>query len=227
MLVLVSAAVIAIAAAACSKSAAVSPSGPSAVTLSLPEGFQTANDALSPMAGNPRGPLAGNQTPGGPSGNQTPGGPTGPRGPRVAGDGTVASLTGECPTVTMVVRGVRVSTTEETTYEIGECGNLRPGTKVRVEGDFEEDGSLTATSIAITDQPGGHPVAGEGTVGSLRGTCPTLTMVVRGYPVMTTSSTTFDGACEDIHPGSRIAVTGDIFGNSVLATEVKLLPAVQ
>jgi len=128
----------------------------------------------------------------------------------------------------MVVRGVRVSTTEETTYEIGECGNLRPGSKVRVEGDFE-DGSLTATSIAIIDQPGGHPVTGEGTVGSLRGTCPALTMVVRGYPVMTTSNTTFTptDSCTDIRPGSRIAVTGDIFGNSVLATEVELLPAVQ
>jgi hypothetical protein len=169
-------------------------------------------------------------TPGGPTGgNQTPGGPTVPHGPKVAGEGTVASLSGECPTLTLVVRGVRVETTEETTYEIGGCGNLRPGSKVKVEGDFEVDGAVTATSILITDQPGGQPVAGEGTVGSLTGTCETgLTMVVHGYPVMTTSSTTFtDGECADVRPGSRVAVTGEIFGNSVLASDVKLLPAVQ
>src|SRR5262245_52873774 len=172
MLVLMSAIAVVAAASACSKTAGMSPAGPSAITASVPSGFQTTGDAVSPMAGN-----------------GSPGGPTGPRGPKVAGEGTVASLAGECPTLTMVVRGVRVSTTEETTYEIGECGNLRPGSKVLVEGDFETDGSVTATSIAITDQPGGHPVAGEGTVGSLKGACPTLTMVVRGYPVMTTSST--------------------------------------
>src|SRR5262245_54595105 len=208
-------------AAGCSKNGMTSPSGPSSVSASLPAGFRTADDVVSPMAGN--------HTPGGPNGgNQTPGGPSTPRGPKVAGEGTVANISGECPTLTMVVRGVRVSTTEATTYEIGECGNLRAGSKVLVEGDFEADGSVTATSIVITDQPGGHPVAGEGTVGSLRGVCPALTMVVRGYPVMTTSSTDFvDGPCEDLHPGSRIGVTGDIFGNSVLASQVKLLPAVQ
>jgi hypothetical protein len=177
----------------------------------LPTGFQASSAVVTPTAGN-----------------QSPGGPHGPRGPKVAGEGTVASLSGECPTLHMVVRGVRVTTTGDTTYPIGECDNLRTGTKVLVEGDFETDGIVTATSIAITDQPGGHPVAGEGTVGSLRGTCPTLTMVVHGYPVMTTSTTTFvDGACGDIHSGTRIGVSGEIFGNSVLATEVRILPAVQ
>ena len=170
--------------------------------------------ALPPQAhGSPGGP--------GSSTNTTPGGP---RGPKVRGEGTVASLSGDCPTVAMVVRGVRVTTTIDTEYEIGECGNLRPGTKVVVEGDFA-DGAMTATSILITDQPGGKPVAGEGTIGSLKGTCPTLTMVVHGYPVMTTSDTTFtDGACEDLKPGTKIGVVGDIFGNSVLATEIKVLP---
>ena len=197
--------------AACSGSSPQSPVGPSATGAPLPSAFQTSSEGLSPTATN-----------------RSPGAPMTPRGPKLAGEGTVASLSGECPTLTMVVRGVRVTTTDETTYEIGECGNLRAGSKVRVEGEFETDGSLTATSIVLTDQPGGRPVAGEGTVGALRGTCPTLTMVVRGYPVMTTSTTTFSGGeCVDLHSGSRISVTGDLFANSVLATEVKLLPAVQ
>lgn len=219
---LVFASTVAMLATACSQNTTLSPSGPSALPASLPAGFQPMGQTVSAMGGA--------HAPGAPAGgNQTPGGPSVPHGPKVAGEGTVASLSGECPTLTLVVRGVRVETTDETTYEIGGCGNLRPGSKVRVEGDFETDGAVTATSILIVDQPGGQPVAGEGTVGSMTGTCETgLTMVVHGYPVMTTSSTTFtDGECADLRPGARVAVTGEIFGNSVLASDVKLLPAVQ
>ena len=122
----------------------------------------------------------------------------------------------------MVVRGVRVTTDSTTTYEDGECGNLRAGTKVAVEGDFES-GSVLATKIKIVDQPGGKPVEGEGNVGARFGTCPTLTMVVHGYPVMTTSETTFvDGECSDIQPGTKIAVKGLFAGGSVLASEVTI-----
>jgi hypothetical protein len=129
----------------------------------------------------------------------------------------------------MVVRGVRVTANGDTEYPIGGCGNLRAGSKVAVEGDFETDGAVTAVSITITDQPGGYPVAGEGTVGSLRGSCPYLTMVVHGYPVMTTDATTWEPseACADIRSGSKISVSGEIHGNSVLAETVTLLPAVQ
>jgi hypothetical protein len=139
---------------------------------------------------------------------------------KVAGEGTVASLKGTCPTLEMVVHGVRVTTDSSTTFENGECGNLRAGTKVVVEGDSASDRVL-ATKIRIVDQPGGKPVEGEGNVGGVKGTCPTLTMVVSGYPVMTTSTTTFkDGTCESIRPGSRISVKGTFDGGSVLATEV-------
>lgn len=140
----------------------------------------------------------------------------------VAGEGTVASLQGTCPSLAMVVQGVRVTTTAATQFVNGECGNLRPGTKVAVDGGTESDVSVTATSIRIVDQPGGRPVEGEGHVGNVSGTCPTLTMVVSGYPVMTTSSTTFLGTrgCSAIRPGARIFVRGTIAGGSVLATEV-------
>ena len=147
------------------------------------------------------------------------------RGRRVAGEGTVASLTGVCPNLSMVVRGLHVTTNASTTFEHGECGNLRPGTKVFVEGMTRADGTLVATAIRIVDQPGGRPVEGEGVVGSLHGTCPTLTMVVHGYPVMTTSATTFTGgACSSIHAGTRIQIAGTIEANSVLATTVTILP---
>jgi hypothetical protein len=152
----------------------------------------------------------------------------GPHG-RVGGEGTVASLTGTCPDLHMVVRGTHVTTDASTVFENGECGNLRPGTRVFVDGTVV-DGSVTATLVRILDQPGGPPptpVAGEGVVGSLKGTCPTLTMVVHGYPVMTTSTTMFlpnnPASCNDITPGTRIRVAGTIAGNSVLADEVEIL----
>ena len=149
-----------------------------------------------------------------------------PQKQKVAGEGTVASLFGTCPDLEMVVRGVRVTTDSSTTYENGECGNLRSGTKVAVEGDLDSGPTVLATKIRIVDQPGGVPVEGEGNVGARFGTCPTLTMVVHGYPVMTTSETTFvDGECADIQSGTRIAVKGSFAGGSVLASEVTIKPA--
>jgi hypothetical protein len=143
---------------------------------------------------------------------------------RERGEGTVGSLTGTCPTLSMNVHGIRVQTTAATTFENGECGNLRPGTKVFIEGEAESDGSFTALSIRITDQPGGRPVEGEGSIGAIHGTCPTLTMVVHGYPVMLTSATTYTGGtCETLRPGTRIYAKGSVEGNSIVATEVEIL----
>lgn len=158
---------------------------------------------------------------------------------KVSGVGTVANLTGSCDddTLKFVVQGVRVTTDGLTLFYIdpneqivGGCGNLRPGTKVKVEADEEPntDGSYHAVSVTIVDQPGGKPpqsVEGEGTVAALKGTCPTLTMVVHGYPVMTVSSTQYTaGACEDLKAGSKIHVQGTLAGNSVVASTIEIKP---
>jgi hypothetical protein len=163
---------------------------------------------------------------------------------KVSGAGTVASLTGNCDDgLRMVVQGVRVETDSATVFYIdateqieGGCGNLRPGTKVKVEAGAEPtaNGSYLAETITIVDQPGGPPpadVAGDGTVAALKGTCPTLTMVVHGYPVMTVSSTVFSGsgyadsdaACAALKPGTRVHVEGVLGGNSVVADTVEIL----
>jgi hypothetical protein len=163
----------------------------------------------------------------------------GPKGPKVSGAGTVAALSGSCPDLAMVVQGVKVKTDATTTFFIdgfedaadvaGGCGNLRPGTKVKVEAAAtpNADGSYQAVSVTILDQPGGKPpvgVSGGGTVAALKGTCPTLTMVVHGYPVMTTSSTTYvGGSCSDLAPGTRVLVDGLLAGNSVVAASVEIL----
>lgn len=167
-------------------------------------------------------------------------------GKKVSGAGTVASLTGTCPTLSMVVHGVRVVTDEDTEFFIevlgdaadleGGCRNLRPGTKVVVEAAEERnaDGSYHAEKIVIIDQPGGpppSPVEGDGTVAALKGTCPSLTMVVHGYPVMTVSATVFSGggaadstaACALVAPGTKVHVVGTLAGNSVVADTVEIL----
>jgi Domain of unknown function (DUF5666) len=166
---------------------------------------------------------------------------------KVAGAGTVASLRGSCVDgeggLSMVVHGVHVVTDDDTEFFIsaetpieGGCGNLRPGTKVVVEAESDpnEDGSYTADTITIIDQPGGPPptpIAGDGTVASLKGTCDILTMVIHGYPVMTISSTVFSGAggssheaCLALVPGTRVHVDGTLAGNSVVASTVAILP---
>ena len=163
----------------------------------------------------------------------------------VSGVGTVANLRGACEPgeeaaehVSFTVQGVKVVTNEATEFFIdaqendaieGGCGNLRNGTKVRVvaEETANADSSYTAQKVTIVDQPGGRPpvdVAGEGVVGARKGDCPSLTMVVHGYPVMTTSFTAFEGgACEDIAPGTRIKVEGVLGGNSVVADSVEIV----
>ena len=51
-------------------------------------------------------------------------------------------------------------------------------------------------------------------------------MVVHGYPVMTTSSTVFEGGeCAAIAPGTRVHVEGVLGGNSVVADTVEILAA--
>ena len=215
--------------AACSQGAAqLSPAGPSAVMPAAglsAAGWSTssapANLTFAPGLGNGNGQGNGGSK------------------KKVSGVGTVANLSGSCEddTLKFNVQGVRVVTTDETLFyfdaaeEIeGGCGNLRSGTKVKVVAEEEPnaDGSFNAVSVTIVDQPGGKPpasVEGEGTVAALKGTCPTLTMVVHGYPVMTTSSTDFPDSCESILPGVKIHVVGVLAGNSVVADTVTIIGA--
>ena len=185
-----------------------------------------------------------------PSGNSSPGGPNEEHGPgagrghrNVSGVGAVANLRGACEPavgqehVSFNVQGVTIVTDENTEFFInaaadpiaGGCGNLRNGTKVRVVAaeTANADASYTAESITIIDQPGGPPptpIGGDGVVAALKGTCPSLTMVIHGYPVMTTSSTAFaGGTCDNIAPGTRVHVDGMLGGNSVVADSVRIL----
>jgi Domain of unknown function (DUF5666) len=150
----------------------------------------------------------------------------GGRGAHFKGEGTVANITGDCPDLRMIVRGVVVTTDTDTAYVVGGCGNLRPGTKIAADVEQQEDGTFLATEITILDQPGGTHVRGSGTIGSMRGTCPYLTLVIHGYAVMTDGDTTFDGVeCEDLKQGDKVEVTGELEEGAsvVIAESIKLV----
>jgi hypothetical protein len=143
-------------------------------------------------------------------------------GKKARGEGVIGAITGSCPTLTLVITGTRVSTTATTEYVNGTCDTLRPGTKVTIDGELKPGGTATAEKIEIHRVPG-RPVSGDGVVGQATGTCPSLTLMVRGVTVMTSSATTFTGgSCEDIKPGTDIDVTGDYDGSSVGATAVHI-----
>lgn len=75
-------------------------------------------------------------------------------GHQVTGEGIAAHVTGTCPSLSMVVLGVHLTTNASTVFLNGTCAAIRNGTKVTVMGDTRTDGSVTATSVRIGRQPG-------------------------------------------------------------------------
>lgn len=154
---------------------------------------------------------------------------------RVRGGATVSQVSGTCPTLSLLVQGVRVTTNQSTEFSGGACGNIRVGTRLEVEGDYLSDGSVAADEVEIRDQPGGsgsggsggsssesEHVEGEGVVASVVGTCPTKTFVVNGVAVSTTSTTIYEGgSCADLLSGRRVEAEGTRQNGTILAVKVE------
>ena len=68
------------------------------------------------------------------------------------------------------------------------------------------------------------PIALEGQVDNLSGSCPALRFTLKGYVVQTTSATEFaKGPCKDIREGKNVAVTGVLIDSqTVNASRVEL-----
>lgn len=143
----------------------------------------------------------------------------------IEGRSTVSLVTGTCPNLTLTIGGHKVLTDATTVFKNGSCANVRAGTKVRVKVEMRnDDGSILAEEVEIEDQPGGKPGGRvEGTIGTISGSCPALTMVVNGVAVMTSAATKFDNvACSALKAGVKVEVEGDIAGNSLMATKIEL-----
>lgn len=144
---------------------------------------------------------------------------------RVEGRSTVTAVSGTCPVLAFTVGGaVRVVTNASTRFEHGSCESLRVGVKVRVKGDMTTDnGEVIAEEVEIEGHPGGRNGGRiEGLISALGGTCPALTLTVRGVAVTTSVSTQFDDvACGALAVGMRVEVEGDLQGTTLVATKVE------
>ena len=63
--------------------------------------------------------------------------------------GTVAALSGTCPTITFTVSGVTVKTTGATRFEDGWCAGVQNNARVEIQGRRQSDGSIQADRIEV------------------------------------------------------------------------------
>ncbi len=132
--------------------------------------------------------------------------------------GTVAGLSGSCPSLTFSVGGTTVITDVATTFEDGTCTVIENGMSVEIEGQRQTDGTVRATEVDIGE------VKIEGSISGLSWTCPDLAVAVDGRMVTTDVATRFDDApCSDVRNGFEAEVRGLLQPDeSLRATRVKL-----
>ena len=85
---------------------------------------------------------------------------------------------------------------------------LQLGMTIHAIGDRQADGSIDARRLQIKDDATGAEFEIEGSVGGLKGSCPTVTFGVNGFSVATTAATTFTPACADLKSGNKVKVRG-------------------
>jgi len=145
--------------------------------------------------------------------------PSGTRGAGVDAPvvGVVAGVSGACPDLSFVLSGVTVHVSARTRFEGGACTDIKEGMRAGAIGASRADGAVDAARVRIGTPPP-PPVAGL--VASLSGACPSLTFVLDGVTVQTSSSTVFDGgSCTDLREGMRAAAIGRRTGEKTLDAE--------
>jgi len=65
--------------------------------------------------------------------------------------GTVAGLSGTCPSVTFTVQGTKVTTTANTKFDGITCARVQNGTIVEVKGQRQADGTIAAAKVELDD----------------------------------------------------------------------------
>jgi hypothetical protein len=142
-------------------------------------------------------------------------------------EGTLTSLGGAIPNLQLVVAGVKVRTSASTDVQRRgdkqDLSTIKLGQTLHVIGVRQTDGSIDARQIQIKDDATNGQFEIEGSVGGLKGSCPSLTFGVNGYSIATNGSTTFSGgACSSLKSGDKVTVDGvKQADGSVVATTVK------
>lgn len=141
--------------------------------------------------------------------------------------GTINSISGGKPTLTLLVDSTTVRTTASTEVrrrgDVQTLDALKTGQSVHVEGQRQGDGSIVARMIQIDDDPVGGDFEIAGPVGGLSGSCPAVAFTINGYKITTSGATTFSGVtCQSLKSGDKVTVKGKTQSDgSVAATDVK------
>lgn len=69
--------------------------------------------------------------------------------PEVEFKGSVASMGGSCPSLSLSVAGRSVKTNGSTEFRDSSCSDVQPGVTVEVKGKAENDGSVTASRLKV------------------------------------------------------------------------------
>jgi hypothetical protein len=138
--------------------------------------------------------------------------------------GAVSSVSGSCPALTVVVNGTTVTTTASTQFKDGSCSGIAVGRQVEVKGTRQANGTVLVSRVEIKENEAEKEVELKGTVASVRGNCPALTLVVNGTPITTSPGTQYkNGGCGSVRAGIKVEVHGTRQANGgVLAAKVEI-----
>jgi hypothetical protein len=155
----------------------------------------------------------------------TPTTPTTPQDTSASIEGTLTAIGGTRPALVLTIGGTTVRTSGSTVVQrrgdTQDLSVLQVGMTIHVVGDRQADGSIDARRLQIKDDATGAEFEIEGSVGGLKGTCPTVTFGVNGFNIATTASTTFAPACGELKSGNKVRVRGVTqAGGTVRATSV-------
>jgi hypothetical protein len=139
--------------------------------------------------------------------------PTPPQEESASIEGPLTALSGGLPNLTLAVNGTTVRTSASTDVQRRgdkqDLGTLRLGQTLHVIGVRRSDGSIDARLIQIKDDATSGEFQIDGSMGGLKGSCPSLTFKVNGYSIASNGSTAFpNAACSSFKNGDKVRVRG-------------------
>ena len=140
-------------------------------------------------------------------------------------EGVLATIGGSGTNLNLLVGNTIVHTDGSTRVQrrgdTQDLDDLVVGMRLHVVGTRQPDSSILARKIQIKGDAPGSAFEIEGSIGGVKGTCPSLTFSVNGYAVTTNAGTAFTPACSTFKSGTKATVEGIMQSNgSITATSV-------
>jgi len=140
-------------------------------------------------------------------------------------EGVLATIRGSGTSLNLLVGNTTVHTDGSTRVQrrgdTQDLDDLVVGMRLHVVGTRQQDSSILARKVQIKDDAAGGKFEIEGSMGGLKGTCPSLTFSVNGYAVTTDAGTAFTPVCSTFKSGTKATVEGVMQSNgSIKATSV-------